>query len=45
MSLDELDEKPALCRIFISASINGIRLIDNMPIDKQIKLVEGNIVY
>ena len=45
MSLDELDEKPALCRIFISASINGIRLIDNMPIDKQIKLVEGNIIY
>ena len=44
MSLDELDEKPALCRIFISASINGIRLIDNMPIDKLIKLVEGNII-
>ncbi len=44
MSLDELDEKPALCRVFVSASINGIRLIDNMSIDRQIKLVDGKII-
>ena len=43
ISLDELDEKPALCRVFISASINGIRLIDNMSIDKQVKLIKGKI--
>ena len=42
-SLDKLDEKLALSRVFISVCINGVRLIDNMLIDRRIKLLEGRV--
>ena len=32
------DSQFDFCRVFISAQINGIRLIDNMRLNKKIKL-------
>ncbi|MAI28635.1 MAG: pantoate--beta-alanine ligase [Pelagibacteraceae bacterium TMED124] len=39
-SLSELDTSPSKCRIFISITIDGVRLIDNLAIKK--KLVKKN---
>ncbi len=44
-TLTRLDHVPNKCRIFIAASIQGIRLIDNMPIRGEVKLCEGKILY
>ena len=43
-NLDSPDEKLSFCRVFISVNIDGVRLIDNMPIGKRIQLVAGSIV-
>ena len=34
-SLSELDSKPSKCRIFISITIDGVRLIDNIAMRKR----------
>ena len=34
-SLSELDSKPSRCRIFISITIDGVRLIDNIADEKR----------
>ena len=41
--LSILDEKPSNARIFISADISGIRLIDNLKIKRKIRIVKGII--
>ena len=35
-NLSELDSTPAKCRIFISITIDGVRLIDNMAVRREI---------
>ena len=42
-NLSELDSTPAKCRIFISITIDGVRLIDNMAIRKRLVKKEGLI--
>ncbi|MAI60186.1 MAG: pantoate--beta-alanine ligase [Rickettsiales bacterium] len=42
-SLSDLDSTPAKCRIFISITIDGVRLIDNMAMRKGLVKKEGLI--
>ena len=42
-NLSELDSTPAKCRIFISITIDGVRLIDNMVIRKGLLKKDGLI--
>ena len=35
-SLSELDSLPSICRIFISITLEGIRLIDNIAVRKRL---------
>ena len=42
-NLSELDSKPSKCRIFISITIDGIRLIDNISIRKKLVKQKGLI--
>ena len=42
-SLSKLDSKPSKCRIFISITIDGIRLIDNIAIRKKLVKQKGLI--
>ncbi len=39
-NLEELDQSPSRCRIFVAARIDGVRLIDNLSI--RVKLIEKN---
>ena len=39
-NLEELDQSPSRCRVFIAARIDGVRLIDNLPI--RVKLTKKN---
>ena len=39
-NLEELDQNPSRCRIFIAVRIDGVRLIDNLPI--KVKLTKKN---
>ncbi len=39
-NLEELDQSPSRCRIFVAARIDGVRLIDNLPI--RVKLTKKN---
>ena len=40
-SLSEPDNKPSKCRIFISLTIDGIRIIDNIAIKKRLVKQKG----
>jgi pantothenate synthetase len=42
-NLSELDCTPAKCRIFISMTIDGVRLIDNMAMTKGLVKKDGLI--
>ncbi len=42
-NLSTPDERPSYCRVFISVNLDGIRLIDNMPIKKKLRLVLDKI--
>lgn len=43
IDLTKPDNQPSKCRVFISVSIKGIRLIDNMAIRGHVKLFEDKI--
>ena len=42
-SLSELDSTPSRCRIFISITIDGVRLIDNIAVRKKLVKQKGLI--
>ena len=42
-SLSELDSKPSKCRIFISITIDGVRLIDNIAVREKLVKQKGLI--
>ena len=42
-SLSELDTTPSKCRIFISITIDGVRLIDNLAIKNRL-VKENNVI-
>ena len=42
-SLSELDSTPSRCRIFISITIEGVRLIDNIAMRKSLVKKDGLI--
>ena len=42
-SLSELDSKPSRCRIFISITIDGVRLIDNIAMREKLVKQKGLI--
>ncbi len=42
-SLSEIDSKPSRCRIFISITIDGIRLIDNIAVKEKLVKQKGLI--
>ena len=42
--LSNVADKPCFARIFISVSISGIKLIDNIRISKRVVLRSGNFL-
>ena len=42
-NLSELDSKPSRCRIFISITIDGVRLIDNIVVKQRLVKQKGLI--
>ena len=43
-NLDEIGNNPTNARIFISASVSGIKLIDNLKVSKRINLRSGKFI-
>ena len=43
-NLDEIGNNPTNARIFISVSISGIKLIDNLKVSKRINLRSGKFI-